>query len=161
MAVQQKLFVNNSILVNLVPPPLSICAYASVASPYKSCGPPLGWSGPGLPCINSSNTPMHFIQYIVSLYLKSSPSISQDRPWGFQEVWSSQISRKLAHEGGKIVSPMHQPAIPPRKYSWYLFLLEAALNLGPKRKMKNSNDIIGNRTHDLPACSAVPQPTVP
>jgi hypothetical protein len=27
--------------------------------------------------------------------------------------------------------------------------------------MKNSNDIIGNRTRDLPACSAVPQPTTP
>ena len=27
--------------------------------------------------------------------------------------------------------------------------------------MNNSNDIIGNRTHDLPACSVVPQPTVP
>jgi hypothetical protein len=27
--------------------------------------------------------------------------------------------------------------------------------------MKNSNDTIGNRTRDLPACSAVPQPTVP
>jgi hypothetical protein len=25
--------------------------------------------------------------------------------------------------------------------------------------MKNFNDSIGNRTHDLPACSAVPQPT--
>jgi hypothetical protein len=27
--------------------------------------------------------------------------------------------------------------------------------------MKNSNDIIGNRTRDLPACSAVPQLTAP
>jgi hypothetical protein len=27
--------------------------------------------------------------------------------------------------------------------------------------MKNSNDTIGNRTCDLPACSVVPQPTVP
>ena len=27
--------------------------------------------------------------------------------------------------------------------------------------MKNSNDTIGNRTRDLPACSAVPQPTEP
>jgi len=27
--------------------------------------------------------------------------------------------------------------------------------------MKNSNDTIGNRTRDLPACSAVPQPTSP
>jgi len=27
--------------------------------------------------------------------------------------------------------------------------------------MKNSNDTIGNRTRDLPACSAVAQPTAP
>jgi hypothetical protein len=27
--------------------------------------------------------------------------------------------------------------------------------------MGNSKDIIGNRTHDLPACSAGPQPTPP
>jgi hypothetical protein len=27
--------------------------------------------------------------------------------------------------------------------------------------MKNSSDTIGNQTHDLPACSAVPQPTAP
>ena len=27
--------------------------------------------------------------------------------------------------------------------------------------MKNSNDTIGDRTGDLPVCSAVPQPTVP
>jgi hypothetical protein len=27
--------------------------------------------------------------------------------------------------------------------------------------MKNSKDTIGNRTRDLPACSAVPQPTAP
>jgi hypothetical protein len=27
--------------------------------------------------------------------------------------------------------------------------------------IKNSNDIIGNRTRDLPACIAVPQPTAP
>ena len=27
--------------------------------------------------------------------------------------------------------------------------------------MKISNDAIGNRTRDLPACSAVPQPTAP
>ena len=27
--------------------------------------------------------------------------------------------------------------------------------------MKNSNDTIGNRTRDLPACSVVPQPIAP
>ena len=37
----------------------------------------------------------------------------------------SQISRQSAHEGGKVVSPTHRPPLPPRKYSWYSFLLEA------------------------------------
>jgi len=27
--------------------------------------------------------------------------------------------------------------------------------------MKNSNDTIGNRHRDIPACSAMPQPTAP
>jgi hypothetical protein len=37
--------------------------------------------------------------------------------------WGSQISRQSAHDGGKVVSPTHQPPLPPRKYSWYPFLL--------------------------------------
>jgi hypothetical protein len=39
--------------------------------------------------------------------------------------WSFQISRQLAHDGGRVVSSMHLPPLPPRKYSWYSFLLEA------------------------------------
>jgi hypothetical protein len=39
--------------------------------------------------------------------------------------WGSQISRQSAHEGGKVVSPTHRPPIPPWKYSYYTFLLEA------------------------------------
>ena len=39
--------------------------------------------------------------------------------------WGSQISRQSAHEGGKVVSPTHRSSLPPRKYSWYSFLLEA------------------------------------
>jgi len=31
----------------------------------------------------------------------------------------------MAHEGGKVVSHTHRPTLPPRKYSWYSFLLEA------------------------------------
>ena len=27
--------------------------------------------------------------------------------------------------------------------------------------MKNSSNTIGNRTHDIPACSALPEPTAP
>jgi hypothetical protein len=45
--------------------------------------------------------------------------------------WGSQISRQSAHEGGKVFSPTHQPPLPPRKYSWYLFLSEAESTPGP------------------------------
>ena len=47
------------------------------------------------------------------------------------EGWGSQISRQLAHEGGKDVSPTHRPTLPPRKYSWYSLLLEAQSIPGP------------------------------
>jgi len=36
-----------------------------------------------------------------------------------------------AHEGGKVVSPTHRPPLPPKKYSWYSFLLEAEPTPGP------------------------------
>jgi len=36
-----------------------------------------------------------------------------------------KISRQSAHEGAKVVSPLHQPPLPPRIYSWYSFLLDA------------------------------------
>ena len=39
--------------------------------------------------------------------------------------WGSKISRQSVHEGGKVVSLTHRPPLPPRKYSWYSFLLEA------------------------------------
>ena len=69
--------------------------------------------------------------------------------------WGSQISRQLAHEGGTCTGP-----ITPKKYFWYSFLLETESTPGLMSK-KNSSDTIGNRTRDLPACSAVPQPTAP
>jgi hypothetical protein len=62
------------------------------------------------------------------------------RPRGFRE-----ISIRSAREGGKVVPPTHRPPLLPMKII----------------SMKNSNDTIGNRTRDLPACSAVPQPTAP
>jgi hypothetical protein len=36
-----------------------------------------------------------------------------------------QISRQMAHECGKAVSPTHRPPLPPKKYSWYSSQLEA------------------------------------
>jgi len=44
--------------------------------------------------------------------------------------WGSQISRQSAHEGGKFVSPAHRQPLPPRKHSWYSFLLEAGSTPG-------------------------------
>jgi len=59
---------------------------------------------------------------------KASKSIAGlDRPYEFQEV-ETQISRQSANEGGKIVSTTNRPPLPPLppgKYSWYSFLLEA------------------------------------
>jgi len=49
-----------------------------------------------------------------------------------QGGWGSQISRHLAHEGRKVVSPMHWPSLPSRKYSCYPFLLEAESAPGPQ-----------------------------
>jgi hypothetical protein len=78
--------------------------------------------------------------------------------------WGSQISRQSAQEGGKVVSPTNRPPLPPRKYSWNSFLLEAeSTHSATERIMsrKNSNDTIGNRTRDVPVCSVVPHKWIP
>jgi hypothetical protein len=44
---------------------------------------------------------------------KAIPITGLDRPLGLQEVEARRISRHLAHEGGKVVSPMHRLPLPP------------------------------------------------
>jgi len=61
---------------------------------------------------------------------------------------------------------MHRPPLPPRNIPgthlcWRLSEPQGHSAAGSIMSMKNSNDIIGNRTRDLLACSAVPQPTAP
>jgi hypothetical protein len=41
------------------------------------------------------------------------------RPLGLQEVEAHRVSGQLAHEGGKVVSPAHQPPLSPRRYLRY------------------------------------------
>ena len=56
------------------------------------------------------------------------------------QAWSGpEGSRKLrfpdfmttVQDGGKVVSITHRPPLPPRKYTWYSFLLEAESTPGP------------------------------
>jgi len=86
-------------------------------------------------------------------------------PW-VPGVWGSLISRQLAHEGGMVVSPTHRPPLPPgnipgTNFYWRLSQPQGHSAAGRITSMKNSSDIIGNRTRDLRTCSPVPQPTVP
>ena len=52
----------------------------------------------------------------------------------------SQISKQSAYERGKVVSPTHPPPLPPRKYSWHSFLLEAESTPGPQCGRKDVDE---------------------
>jgi hypothetical protein len=62
-------------------------------------------------------------------------------------------------DGGKVVSLTRWPHFTPTEVSWYSFLLEAESTPGHSaagsiRSTEKSNGLIGNRTHDLPACNS-------
>ena len=74
------------------------------------------------------------IETLANRYLSAgpiNPYTDLDRSLGLQEVEAPRISIQSAHEGGKVVSPTHRPPLPPRRYSWCSFLLEAESIPGP------------------------------
>jgi hypothetical protein len=78
-------------------------------------------------------------------------------------VWGSQILRKSAHEGGKVVSPTHRRPLPQEIFLVLISVRgwvdrRTIVRQKGVRQWKKSSDTVGNRTHDLPVCSAVPQP---
>jgi hypothetical protein len=93
------------------------------------------------------------------IYLKQShyrPGQTLRVPGG----WGSQVSRQSAHESGKVVSLYAPTAFTPQETFLVLISVRgwvnsrATVRLEGLCQWKKSNDTIGNRTHDLPACSA-------
>jgi hypothetical protein len=68
------------------------------------------------------------------------------------------VSRLSALHTGRLYPPGN---IPGTHFCKMLSQPQGHSAAGTIMPMKNSNDTIGNRTRDLPACSAVPQPTAP
>jgi len=91
-------------------------------------------------------------------------------PIKLQLVEGPKLSRKLAKKRGKIVSHMPRPPfLPPPPTGDILgthFCYKLSQPLGHSvagriESIKNPNNLIQNRTCDLLACSAVPQPAAP
>ena len=75
--------------------------------------------------------------------------------------WSSQISRQPANEGCRVVRPRHRPPLPSGNIPGTHFCYTPSRPRSRTRpgELSQWNVTIGKGTRDLPACSAVPQPT--
>jgi len=75
----------------------------------------------------------------------------------FQDNWHMKVNRFSALCTGCLYP---QGDIPGTHFFYRLSWLQVQSVTG-RMSTKNSNDTVENRTRDLPACSSVPQPTVP
>jgi hypothetical protein len=84
-------------------------------------------------------------------------------PLGLQKFEVPRISRQSAQEGGMVVNPTYGPPLSPGDIPGTHFFQRTSRQpdhsaVGMIKSLKNPNDLTGNHTRDLPACSAEPQP---
>ena len=90
-----------------------------------------------------------FVDLFCGLYCSGTLHVGVTLWFGWGDV-VSRISRQSAHEGGNVVSPMHQLPSPPRRYPWYSFLLEAeSMGHSVARKIKSMKNSIEAATFRL------------
>jgi len=105
-------------------------------------------------------------RHILSFFFFFNPITGLDRPWGFQEVEAPRFQdsghMKVIKLSALRIGRLYPAANISSTHFYYRRSQPYGHNAaGRIMSMKNSNDTIGNRTRDLPACSAVPQPTAP
>jgi hypothetical protein len=98
--------------------------------------------------------------------IESSPVTGLDRPTGFQEVEAPRFQDNRHMKVVRLSAIRTGRVYPPGNIPGTHFCLRLSRPQGHSATdriipMKNSTDTIGNRTRDLPVCSAVPQPTAP
>ena len=57
------------------------------------------------------------------IYRWGDPCTGLHRPWGLQEVDAPRFQDIGHTKAVRLSAPTHRPLLPPRKYSWYSFLL--------------------------------------